>query len=63
MSQVISVKMARPSEDEVKSLRELFHATLILMAQHMDGRQNSLISLVNTAINTSKKHWISSMKK
>ncbi|EKN6356436.1 hypothetical protein WF070_003243 [Yersinia enterocolitica] len=27
MSQVISVKMARPSEDEVKSLRELFHAT------------------------------------
>ncbi|HDL7813865.1 TPA: hypothetical protein PXP47_003913 [Yersinia enterocolitica] len=27
MSQVISVKMARPSEDEMKSLRELFHAT------------------------------------
>lgn len=27
MSQVISVKMVRPSEDEVKSLRELLHAT------------------------------------
>lgn len=27
MSQVISVKMARPSEDEVKSLWKLFHAT------------------------------------
>lgn len=27
MSQIISVKMARPSEDEVKSLWKLFHAT------------------------------------